>query len=46
MLREGMDTYQGLSNDLVKRLEKARVVVSVYESFQKDPELQIEALQV
>ena len=46
VLREGMDTYQGLSNDLVKRLKKAGVVVSLYETFQKDPELQIEALQV
>lgn len=46
VLREGTDTYQGLSNDLVKRLKKAGVMVSPYESFQKDPELQIEALQV
>ena len=46
VLREAKDTYQGLANDLVPRLKKAGVVVSLYESFKEDPELQIEALQV
>ena len=46
VLRERMDTYQGLSNDLVYRVKKAGVVVSLYESFEKDPELQVEAIQV
>lgn len=46
VLREAKDTYQGLANDLVLRLKKAGVVVSLYESFKEDPELQIEALQV
>ena len=46
VLREALDTYQGLANDLVKRLKKDGVTVSLYESFEKDPELQIEALKV
>ena len=46
VLRENMDTYQGLSNDLVARLKKAGIVVSLYETFEKDPNLQIEAIQV
>lgn len=46
VLRESLDTYQGLANDLVMRLKKAGVTVSFYESFKMDPELQIEALQV
>ncbi|XP_067036443.1 gamma-aminobutyric acid type B receptor subunit 2-like [Acropora muricata] len=45
VLREALDTYQGLANDLVKRLKKDGVTVSLYESFEKDPELQIEALK-
>lgn len=46
VLREALDTYQGLANDLVNRLKKDGVTVSLYESFEKDPELQIEALKV
>ncbi|XP_015762413.1 PREDICTED: gamma-aminobutyric acid type B receptor subunit 1-like [Acropora digitifera] len=45
VLREALDTYQGLANDLVKRLKDDGVTVSLYESFEKDPELQIEALK-
>ena len=46
VLREKMDTYEGLSNDLVQRLKKAGVVVTFYDSFESDPELQIENIQV
>ena len=46
VLREAMDTYQGLANDLVKWLKMDGVMVSLYESFENDPGLQLEALQV
>lgn len=46
VLREDMDTFQGLSNDLVYRLKKAGVTVASYQTFSKDAELQIEELQV
>lgn len=45
VLREAMDTYQGLANDLVKWLRIDGVMVSLYESFENDPGLQLEALQ-
>jgi len=46
VLREDMDTFEGLSNDLVYRLKKAGVEVSSYQTFSNDAELQIEELQV
>lgn len=46
VLRENMDTFEGLSNDLVYRLKKAGVEVASYDTFTDNAELQIEALQV
>ena len=46
VLRQNMDTFQGLSNDLVSRLKKAGITVSSYQTFSNDAELQIEELQV
>ncbi|XP_078354301.1 gamma-aminobutyric acid type B receptor subunit 2-like [Oculina patagonica] len=45
VLREDMDTFEGLSNDLVSRLKKAGITVSSYQTFSNDAELQIEELQ-
>lgn len=46
ILREKLDTFEGLSNDLVARLKKAGVTVASYDTFSNDAELQIERLQV
>ena len=46
VLREDMDTFEGLSNDLVYRLKKAGVEVMSYQTFSNDAEIQIEDLQV
>ena len=46
ILRENMDTYQGLSNDLVKRLKKAGIQLASYQTFTGNAELQIENIQV
>ena len=46
ILRENMDTYQGLSNDLVKRLKKTGIQLASYQTFTGNAELQIENIQV
>ncbi|PFX29247.1 Gamma-aminobutyric acid type B receptor subunit 2 [Stylophora pistillata] len=45
IMRENMDTYQGLSNDLIKRLKKAGIQLASDQAFTGNAELQIEALQ-
>ena len=46
ILRESRDTFQGLANDLVEKLEKSMINITTYETFTKDPAIQLENLKV